>query len=113
MTGVDDARSELARLLDTGATAVVENPYGLFVGTLWTTFFTALDPTRTNFYCWEEIDQHTYERRLTSPEDLCGVPFWERLCHFFGMQSLIKADEIVYCIGGRTGILVRADDLFE
>jgi len=35
------------------------------------------------------------------------VPFWERLCHFFGMQTLIRADDIVYCIGSRTGILVR------
>ncbi len=69
----------LAGLLDTAATSTVENPYGLFVGTLWTTLFTALDPTRTNFYCWEEIDQHSYERRLTSPSDLLGVPFWERL----------------------------------
>jgi predicted AlkP superfamily phosphohydrolase/phosphomutase len=69
----------LARLLDTAAATVVENPYGLFVGTLWTTFFTALDPTRTNFYCWEEIDQHTYERQLTSPLDLQGVPFWDQL----------------------------------
>lgn len=36
-----------------------------------------------------------------------GVPFWERLCHFLGMQTLIKGEDIVYCIGGRTGVLVR------
>jgi catechol 2,3-dioxygenase-like lactoylglutathione lyase family enzyme len=35
------------------------------------------------------------------------VPFWERLCHFLGMRTLIKGDGVVYCIGGRTGILVR------
>ena len=35
------------------------------------------------------------------------VPFWEELCHFFGMKTLIRGDEIVYCIGSRTGILVR------
>ncbi len=35
------------------------------------------------------------------------VPFWEKLCHFLGMKTLIRADEIVYCIGARTGILVR------
>jgi len=35
------------------------------------------------------------------------VPFWERLCHFFGMRTLIRSDQIVYCIGSRTGILVR------
>lgn len=35
------------------------------------------------------------------------VPFWEKLCNFLGMKTLIKADNIVYCIGSRTGILVR------
>lgn len=38
--------------------------------------------------------------------DRC-VPFWERLCHFLEMKTLIKGDGIVYCIGSRTGILVR------
>jgi catechol 2,3-dioxygenase-like lactoylglutathione lyase family enzyme len=35
------------------------------------------------------------------------IPFWEELCHFLEMKTLIKGDEIVYCIGSRTGILVR------
>ncbi len=35
------------------------------------------------------------------------IPFWERLCHFLEMKTLIKGEEIVYCIGSRTGILVR------
>jgi catechol 2,3-dioxygenase-like lactoylglutathione lyase family enzyme len=38
--------------------------------------------------------------------DRC-LPFWERLCHFLGMQTLIKGDAVLYCIGARTGILVR------
>ena len=38
--------------------------------------------------------------------DRC-LPFWERLCHFLGMKTLIKGDGVIYCIGGRTGILVR------
>jgi catechol 2,3-dioxygenase-like lactoylglutathione lyase family enzyme len=38
--------------------------------------------------------------------DRC-VPFWERLCHFLEMKTLIKGEGIVYCIGSRTGILVR------
>ena len=42
---------------------------------------------------------------VTDP-DRC-VPFWERLCHFLEMKTLIKGDGIVYCIGSRTGILVR------
>ena len=37
-----------------------------------------------------------------------GLPFWESLCHFMGMHTLIRNDETVYCIGGRTGLLARA-----
>jgi catechol 2,3-dioxygenase-like lactoylglutathione lyase family enzyme len=35
------------------------------------------------------------------------LPFWENLCHFFEMQTLIKNDDTIYCIGSRTGVLVR------
>ena len=38
-----------------------------------------------------------------------SVPFWEKLCHFLEMKTLIKADDMIYCIGSRTGILVRVD----
>jgi catechol 2,3-dioxygenase-like lactoylglutathione lyase family enzyme len=35
------------------------------------------------------------------------IPFWEKLCHFFEMKTLIKAESVLYCIGSRTGILIR------
>ncbi len=35
------------------------------------------------------------------------IPFWESLCGFLEMKTLIRADEILYCIGSRTGILIR------
>jgi catechol 2,3-dioxygenase-like lactoylglutathione lyase family enzyme len=35
------------------------------------------------------------------------LPFWEKLCHFLEMKTLITGEGIVYCIGSRTGILVR------
>jgi catechol 2,3-dioxygenase-like lactoylglutathione lyase family enzyme len=38
--------------------------------------------------------------------DRC-IPFWEQLCHFLEMKTLIKGEGIIYCIGSRTGILVR------
>ena len=41
-----------------------------------------------------------------SDPDRC-LPFWEKLCHFLEMKTLIKAEGIVYCIGSRTGVLVR------
>src|SRR3989442_9802483 len=46
--------------------------------------------------------------QLTVNDASC-IPFWERLCHFLEMRTLIKSDEIVYCIGSRTAVLVRAD----
>ncbi len=36
------------------------------------------------------------------------LPFWEKLCHFLNMETLIRNDTTVYCIGSRTGILVRS-----
>ena len=38
--------------------------------------------------------------------DRC-LPFWEKLCHFLEMKTLIKNDTTLYCIGSRTGILIR------
>ena len=45
---------------------------------------------------------------LTVNDPARCVPFWEKLCNFLEMRTLIKADDIVYCIGSRTGILVSA-----
>jgi catechol 2,3-dioxygenase-like lactoylglutathione lyase family enzyme len=45
--------------------------------------------------------------QLTVSDPARCIPFWEKLCGFLEMRTLIKGDEIVYCIGSRTGILVR------
>lgn len=45
--------------------------------------------------------------QLTVSDPARCVPFWEKLCHFMGMKTLVRGDEVVYCIGGRTGLLVR------
>jgi catechol 2,3-dioxygenase-like lactoylglutathione lyase family enzyme len=42
---------------------------------------------------------------VTDPERC--IPFWESLCHFLDMKTLVRNDDTVYCIGGRTGIMVR------
>ena len=67
------------RLLDGAAVARIRNPYGLFVGALWPTFFTARSAVLTNFHCWEVITPATYERRLTTPREIIGRPFWRAL----------------------------------
>ena len=45
--------------------------------------------------------------QLTVRDPEACVPFWEKLCHFLEMKTLIKGEGIVYCIGSRTGIMVR------
>jgi len=35
------------------------------------------------------------------------VPFWEKLCHFLEMRTLLRNENSIYCIGSRTGILVQ------
>ena len=35
------------------------------------------------------------------------LPFWEKLCHFLEMRTLLRNDNAVYCIGSRTGIAVH------
>ena len=45
--------------------------------------------------------------QLTVKDPAVCVPFWEKLCHFLEMSTLIRNDELIYCIGSRTGILVR------
>ena len=49
--------------------------------------------------------------QLTVNDPERGIPFWEDLCHFLQMKTLVRADELVYCIGSRTGILVRGAPL--
>lgn len=44
--------------------------------------------------------------QLTVNDTARCLPFWERLCHFLQMTTLVKGDGVVYCIGSRTGILV-------
>lgn len=67
------------KLFDEWASAKILNPYGIFVGAIWPTFFTALSPERVRFHCWETISPATYERRLTKASEIVGQPFWRRL----------------------------------
>ena len=45
--------------------------------------------------------------QLTVSNPGACLPFWERLCHFLEMQTLLRNEEAIYCVGSRTGILVR------
>ena len=54
-----------------------------------------------------EVNGIAHIQLTVSDPERC-IPFWERLCHFLDMKTLIRNDDTVYCIGSRTGIMVRA-----
>ena len=53
-----------------------------------------------------EVNGIAHIQLTVSDAEKC-LPFWERFCHFLEMKTLIKGDDVIYCIGSRTGILVR------
>lgn len=53
-----------------------------------------------------EVNGIAHIQLTVNDPDRC-IPFWEQFCHFLEMKTLIKGDGIIYCIGSRTGILVR------
>ena len=53
-----------------------------------------------------EVNGIAHIQLTVSNPDSC-LPFWEKLCHFLKMETLIKNASTIYCIGSRTGILVR------
>ncbi len=69
----------LRELFASAARCPIRNPPGLYVGTLWSTFFTGRSAAETGFHCWEEIVPGGYERRLTTPASIRGEPFWEAI----------------------------------
>ena len=46
--------------------------------------------------------------QLTVSNPTACLPFWEKLCHFLEMKTLVKGQDVIYCIGSRTGILIKA-----
>lgn len=53
-----------------------------------------------------EVNGIAHIQLTVSDPERC-IPFWERLCRFLEMKTLIRNEDTVYCIGSRTGILVR------
>jgi predicted AlkP superfamily phosphohydrolase/phosphomutase len=66
-------------LFDSASQRRIRNPPGLFVGSLWSTFFTGRSAVETGFHCWEEVEPGGYERRVTTAASIRGRPFWESL----------------------------------
>ncbi len=75
----DGTMPALASLLARSSRCPLTLSPGLFVNAVWADFATGLRPDRHHFLCWDEIEIATYRRRMTSPANLRGTPFWRRL----------------------------------
>src|SRR5438093_7945111 len=57
-----------------------------------------------------EINGIAHIMLTVSNFDAC-LPFYERLLEFLGLRPVIKADGMLYCVGGRTAVgIVKAED---
>lgn len=75
----DGRMPTLAGLLREGAWHTVENPPGLVVGATWPSFWTGLWPSRHGFYCFRQLEPHSYTVRRYTPRDITATPFWRPL----------------------------------
>jgi predicted AlkP superfamily phosphohydrolase/phosphomutase len=65
------------RLLDGALTAATDPPVGSFVGSLWPSITTAVNPGRHGVHSWEQIVPGTYEvRRFLAGRENAATPFW-------------------------------------
>jgi catechol 2,3-dioxygenase-like lactoylglutathione lyase family enzyme len=53
-----------------------------------------------------EVNGIAHIQLTVNDPDRC-LPFWKRFCEFLSMKPLIDGGGVLYCIGSRTGILVR------
>ncbi len=69
----------LARLLAQGRAVETTTDPGSYVGSLWPTVHTGVDPTRHGIYSWAQFEPATYEMRLCDEREIMAASFWMRL----------------------------------
>ncbi len=58
---------------------VVENPFALYVGAIWPSFFTGVSPARHGRYSFSQLVPGSYRTRDLLRHDVRGAPFWSLL----------------------------------
>lgn len=67
-------------LLERGLSGTTVGPVGYYVGALWPTFYTGVNPARHGHHCWEQIAPGSYEvRRYLAGAHANHEAFWEPL----------------------------------
>jgi predicted AlkP superfamily phosphohydrolase/phosphomutase len=70
----------IRRLLETSVVAATDSPVGCFVGAIWPSMTTAVNPGRHGVHCWEQMEPGTYDMRLfLAGRQTAAPPFWTSL----------------------------------
>jgi predicted AlkP superfamily phosphohydrolase/phosphomutase len=69
-----------ADLLGRARTCRTLGPAGFFVGAIWPSFYTSVNPARHGCHCWEQLEVGTYDvRRFRAGQNQAREAFWETL----------------------------------
>jgi len=70
----------VARLLERGLVGPTMAPEGFFVGSIWPSLMTSVNPARHSVHSWEQLRPGTYEFfRIVFPHQNKRAPFWKWL----------------------------------
>ena len=69
----------LARLLSRSRSLETTTDPGTYVGSLWATIHTGVDPSQHGLYCWADLEPGTYRIRLSDERHIKVNSFWTRL----------------------------------
>lgn len=69
----------LARLLSRSRAVETATDPGTYVGSLWATIHTGVDPSQHGLYCWADLEPGTYRVRLSDERNIRIDSFWTTL----------------------------------
>ena len=87
----DGTLPTIGSLMETGAWCTVENPPGLFAGSVWPSFFTGVSPARHGKYCSNQIETGTYDDHRVHGFDPCFHTIWDVLSNDGKTVAIIDA----------------------
>jgi predicted AlkP superfamily phosphohydrolase/phosphomutase len=69
----------LAKLLADGRAIETTADPGTYVGSLWPTIHTGVDPSRHGIFTWQELQPGSYESQICDERNIGAPSFWSRL----------------------------------
>ena len=69
----------LAKLLADGRAVETTVDPGTYVGSLWPTIHTGVDPSRHGIFTWQELEPGSYESRICDERGIGAPSFWSLL----------------------------------